>query len=62
MFSLGDCRFKVSESKLSTARVAAWNEFKIINSFTLENSFYGFRDGYDENRVFNKGIFFISIF
>lgn len=41
-FNSEDCRFKVTESKLSTARVVAWNDFKITNSFTLENSFFGY--------------------
>ena len=28
--------------KYNTARVVVWNEFKVMNSFTLETSMYGY--------------------
>jgi hypothetical protein len=28
--------------KYNTARVVIWNEFKVMNSFTLETSMYGY--------------------
>lgn len=43
-FSFSDCRFRITEDKISTARVSAFNEFKIQNSFTLETSFCGYQD------------------
>ena len=43
-FKLDECRFKVSEDKMSTARVVAWSELKITNSFTLETSFFGYSE------------------
>ena len=46
-FSLPDCIFKVQKSKLSSARIVVWRQFKVTNSFTLENSFYGY-DYYGE--------------
>jgi hypothetical protein len=42
--SLKDCSFKVSEDKLGTGRVVAWDEFSIANSFTFENSYFGYRN------------------
>ena len=46
-FSLNDCTFKVEKSKLGTARVVVWKEFSVTNSFTLENSFFGYDYGPD---------------
>ncbi|CDW89042.1 zinc carboxypeptidase family protein [Stylonychia lemnae] len=46
-FNLNDCTFKVQKSKLGTARVVVWKEFSITNSFTLENSFFGYDYGID---------------
>jgi cytosolic carboxypeptidase protein 2/3 len=40
LFEYKDCRFKVDKCKLNTARVCAWNELKITNSFTLETSMF----------------------
>ena len=40
-FSFKQSRFKVDRTKLNTARVVAWNEMKITNSFTLETSMFG---------------------
>lgn len=45
MFNIRDSNFKVSKDKLGTARVVVWKEFKVTNSFTLENSFYGYDFG-----------------
>lgn len=42
LFNLKDCRFRVDQSKLGTARVIVWKEFGVTNSFTLENSFHGY--------------------
>ncbi len=50
-FSLSDCRFRVTEDKASTARVTAWNDLKVVNSFTLETSFFGFTDPGDAAKV-----------
>ena len=40
-FSFKDCHFRINKSKESTARVVAFKEFGIVNSYTLEASFYG---------------------
>lgn len=40
-FSFTDCSFNLSASKDSTARVVAFQELRILNSFTLEASFCG---------------------
>lgn len=40
-FSLQSCRFRVTEDKKGTARVVAWAELGIPQSFTLETSFFG---------------------
>lgn len=52
MFNYKDCRFRVEPYKIGTARIVAWKQFQITHSFTLENSFYGYSLGEDENRVF----------
>lgn len=41
MFSFRESHFRIEPSKLSTARVVAFKELNIINSYTLEASFYG---------------------
>ena len=43
-FSSKDCRFRAEETKTNIARISAWGEFKISNSFTLETSYYGYVD------------------
>ena len=43
LFAYKDCRFKIDNTKLNTARVVCWNEFKITNSFTLEASMFNGR-------------------
>ena len=45
LFNIKDCRFRIDTSKLGTARVIVWKEFGVTNSFTLENSFYGYEYG-----------------
>lgn len=45
MFSYKDCRFSVRPDKFGTGRVVVWSEMKVTNSFTLETSFHGYRDG-----------------
>lgn len=47
LFNIQDCRFRIDPSKLGTARVIIWKEFGVTNSFTLENSFYGYQIGKD---------------
>ena len=42
MFDITSCKFKVEKGKLGTGRVVVWKEFEVTNSFTLENSFYGY--------------------
>ena len=49
--SLPSCRFVIDSCKLGTARVVVWKEFQVMNSFTLENSFYGYDYG-PETRVY----------
>ncbi|EAR98396.2 zinc carboxypeptidase family protein (macronuclear) [Tetrahymena thermophila SB210] len=48
-FSLQECRFKVTDDRVTTARVTAWQELGIPYSFTVETSFYGYQKMvYDE--------------
>ena len=37
-----NCRFKVTEDRVSTARVVSWSELKINLAYTIETSFFGF--------------------
>ena len=53
MFNLKDCKFKVEKSKIGTARVVVWKEFKVTNSITLENSYYGYDFGEDHVNEFD---------
>ena len=41
LFKFSDCRFRIERSKESTARVVIFRDFNIMNSFTLECSFFG---------------------
>jgi len=49
-FNLSECHFRVTEDKKNTARVVAWRELKISNSFTLETSFFGYNDALNEGK------------
>ncbi len=40
IFSLQDCSYTISRNKLGTARCVMFNEFQLINSFTLEISMF----------------------
>jgi cytosolic carboxypeptidase protein 2/3 len=52
LFNLKDCRFRIDPDKLGTARVIIWKEFGVTNSFTLENSFFGYQIGANDTQVF----------
>ena len=39
--SFKDCRFRMEKCKESTARIVVYKEFGVINSLTMEASFYG---------------------
>ena len=41
VFSYDDCRFRMEKCKESTARIVVFKEFGVMNSFTLESTFYG---------------------
>ena len=51
MLNFKDCRFKIEKCKESTARVVVFREFNIMNSFTLEASFFGHEESNDSNEV-----------
>lgn len=51
MVNYKGCRFKVEKCKWGTSWVVCWDELKITNSFTLENSFYGYSYGQRSNTV-----------
>lgn len=36
---------------MGTSRVVCWDQLKISNSFTLENSFYGYQYGEAKNTI-----------
>lgn len=37
------CKFSTEKAKYNTARVVVWNEMKVMNSFTLECSMFGYK-------------------
>lgn len=41
LVSYKDCRFRMEKNKESTARISIFRQFGIVNSLTLEASFYG---------------------
>jgi len=41
VYSFTGCSFRIEKAKESTGRVVVFREFNIMNSFTLECSFYG---------------------
>lgn len=51
MFNYKGCWFKVEKNKLGTSWVVCWDQLKITNSFTLENSFYGYKYGEARNTI-----------
>ena len=40
LFSFSDCKFANEKEKDSTARLVMFKEFQVINSYTLEATFY----------------------
>lgn len=40
MFSFPDCKFANEKDKESTARISMFKELAILNSYTLESTFY----------------------
>ena len=57
MFRFFSSRFKVDPSKEKTARVVMWREFNILNSFTIEASFFSYIDSLRENIEFTPTIY-----
>ena len=45
IFSFRDCHFRMDKSKESTARVVLFKELKVVNSYTIEASFFGPKSG-----------------
>lgn len=43
IFNFQNCAFSQEKVKYNTARVVVWNDFKVMNSFTLETSMYGYK-------------------
>jgi hypothetical protein len=41
-FDYHQCSFEIKPDKLNTARVVIWREFKVMHSFTLETSVFGY--------------------
>lgn len=41
-FDYHQCSFEIKPDKVNTARVVIWKEFKVMHSFTLETSIYGY--------------------
>jgi hypothetical protein len=48
MFSLPDCTYTISRNKMGTARYVMFDEFQLINSFTLEISMFAAADSSGE--------------
>lgn len=40
LFSFNDCKFANEKEKESTARLVLFKEFNVLNSYTLESTFY----------------------
>jgi hypothetical protein len=41
IFNLKDCKFAMEKEKDTTARIVLFKELGILNSYTLESTFYG---------------------
>ena len=54
LFSLKDSRFNIEKCKESTARVVIFKEMNIMNSFTLECSFFG-KEQNNQNQLMHRG-------
>ncbi len=52
-FAMKNCSFKVQKSKANCARVAAWRDTPVVNSFTIEASFAGADEGANEGVHFS---------
>ncbi|VBB29223.1 unnamed protein product [Acanthocheilonema viteae] len=44
-FSLSSCRFNITKTKESSARVTMWRQFGVTRSYTLESTYCGFNCG-----------------
>ena len=41
IFNVKDCKFSCEKEKETTARIVLYKELGILNSYTLESTFYG---------------------
>lgn len=41
LFNYRQCTFRLEKSKESTSRIVMYKEFDIVNSYTMESSFFG---------------------
>ena len=53
MIDFRECRFNVSRSKEKTARISLWKEMRLPNVFTLEASFFGYKDNVYKTKHYN---------
>uniref|UniRef100_A0A1I7VSC5 Peptidase_M14 domain-containing protein n=1 Tax=Loa loa TaxID=7209 RepID=A0A1I7VSC5_LOALO len=44
-FSLSNCRFNITKTKESSARITLWRQFGVTRSYTLESTYCGFSCG-----------------
>ena len=52
-FSFADCRFANEREKESTGRMVMFKEFGILNSYTIEATFYAAMNNKVKNRKVN---------
>ena len=52
-FRYYSCKFRNQKSKRKAARLVIWKEFNLMNSFTIEASFYGWVNNDRTNHSFN---------
>jgi hypothetical protein len=60
LFSLRDCKFSIEKCKEATGRVVVFKELNIVNSFTLECSFFG-KENVPEKGAAKKKLTHMSI-
>lgn len=44
-FSLRDCRFSITKTKESSARITLWRQFGVERCYTMESTYCGFDTG-----------------
>ena len=56
IFGVKDCKYAIEKEKETTARIVLFKEYSILNSYTLETTFFGSEFFKKANKLFRRSI------